>query len=119
MTAAKVRIYHNPRCTKSREALALLREHELEPDVVLYLESVPSAKELKALIKKLGIEPHALLRSKEAAYAEAGLSRTSSLDGIVNAIVQHPILLERPVVVVGDRAVIGRPTERVLEILPA
>jgi arsenate reductase len=117
MTDAKVRIYHNPRCTKSRETLALLREHDVEPEVVLYLETPPSAKELKALIKKLGIEPHALLRSKEAAYAEAGLERGSSLSEIVEAIVEHPILLERPVVVVGERAVIGRPPERVLELL--
>lgn len=118
MTAAKVRIYHNPRCTKSRETLALLREHEVEPEVVLYLEATPSEEELKALIKKLGIEPHALLRTKEAAYAEAGLERGSSLDEIVSAIVAHPVLLERPVVVIGERAVIGRPPERVLELLP-
>jgi arsenate reductase len=117
MTVANVRIYHNPRCSKSREALALLRERAIEPEVVLYLEATPSAKELEVLIRKLAIEPHSLLRSKEAAYSEAGLSRESTLDEIVSAIVAHPILLERPVVVVGDRAVIGRPPERVLELL--
>jgi arsenate reductase len=117
MSSEKVRIYHNPRCTKSRETLALLRQHEVEPEVVLYLDATPSAKELEALIKKLGIRAHDLLRTKEAEYADAGLGRDSSLDEIVTAIIAHPILLERPIVVVGDKAVIGRPPERVLTLL--
>jgi arsenate reductase len=113
----KVRIYHNPRCTKSRETLALLREHELEPEIVEYLKDPPSAAELEQLIDKLGIEPHALLRTKEAPYAELGLSKQSTRAQIVQAIVQHPVLLERPIVVVGKRAAIGRPPENVLPLL--
>ncbi len=117
MSSEKARIYHNPRCSKSRETLALLRDNELEPEVVLYLEATPSAQELEALIEKLGVAPHDLLRTKEAAYAEAGLNRDSSREQIVAAIVAYPILLERPIVVMGDKAVIGRPPERVLTLL--
>jgi arsenate reductase (glutaredoxin) len=117
MTFTDARIYHNPRCSKSRETLALLRTHGVEPEVVLYLEATPSADDLQVLLRKLGIAAHDLLRTKEAAYAEAGLTRESSLDEIVNAIIERPILLERPVVVIGNRAVIGRPPERVLELI--
>ncbi|MFT3926584.1 MAG: arsenate reductase (glutaredoxin) [Myxococcales bacterium] len=117
MTADKARIYHNPRCSKSREALALLREHGIEPEVVLYLEHPPSARELEVMLGQLGVEPRALLRTKEDAYAESGLTEESSMREIADAIVAQPILLERPLVVIGDRAVIGRPPERVLELL--
>ena len=113
----KVRIYHNPRCSKSRETLALLREQGVEPEVVDYLKTPPSAAELRGLAKKLGAGPHALLRSKEPAYAAAGLGPDSDLDEVVAAIVKEPVLLERPVVVVGERAAIGRPPERVLALL--
>ncbi|MET0285703.1 MAG: arsenate reductase (glutaredoxin) [Polyangiales bacterium] len=113
----KVRIYHNPRCTKSRETLALLREHDVEPEVVEYLKQPPSEAELEQLLGKLGVEPHALLRTKEAPYAELGLSKKSTRSQIVAAIVAHPVLLERPIVVVGKRAAIGRPPENVLPLL--
>jgi arsenate reductase len=114
---SKVRIYHNPRCTKSRETLALLREHGVEPEVVEYLKEPPSAEQVDQLIGKLGLEPHALLRTKEAPYAELGLSKKSTRAQITSAIVEHPILLERPIVVVGKRAAIGRPPENVLSLL--
>ena len=117
MPSEKARIYHNPRCSKSRETLALLRENDFEPDVVLYLEAPPSERELRTLIEMLGVSPHDLLRTKEAPYVELGLSQASSADEIVAAIVKHPVLLERPIVVVGDKAVIGRPPERVLTLL--
>jgi arsenate reductase len=117
MVTAAVRIYHNPRCSKSREALALLRERDIEPEVVLYLQSELGEGELKELVRKLGVPPHAILRSKEDAYSEAGLSEQSSLGEIVKAIRKAPILLERPIVVVGKRAAIGRPPEKILALL--
>ncbi|MDB4989723.1 MAG: arsC [Myxococcaceae bacterium] len=112
------RMYHNPRCSKSRETLALLEQHHVEVELVEYLKTPPSAREVKALIAKLGVAPHALLRFKEAAYQTLGLSSASSLDAIAKAIAEEPSLLERPIVVVGDKAVIARPPESVLALLP-
>lgn len=117
MAKTSVRIYHNPRCSKSREALALLKERGIEPEVVLYLHTELSEAELKELVKKLGVPPHAVLRTKEDAYAEAKLNEKSSLEQVVKAIRKAPILLERPIVVKGNKAVIGRPPEKILEIL--
>jgi len=114
-----VRMYHNPRCTKSRETLALLREHGVEPEIVEYLKTPLSAAEVKQLITKLAIPPHAILRSKESAYAEQGLNPKSTLEAIARAIEVAPVLLERPVVVVGKRAAIGRPPEKVLALIGA
>lgn len=110
-------IYYNPACSKCRQTLALLHERALEPTVVRYLERSLDEAEINRLIDRLGIEPHALLRTKEAAYREAGLSSSSSRDAIVSAIAAHPILLERPIVVHGTRAVICRPPENVLSLL--
>ncbi len=115
--AKTVTLYHNPRCSKSRQTLALLREHGVEPAIVQYLKDPPSARAVSALIGKLGIEPHDLLRRREPPYRELGLSPDSSKTAIANAIAQHPILMERPVVVRGAKARIGRPPEAVLEIL--
>jgi arsenate reductase len=112
-----VRIYHNPHCSKSRETLALLRERGIEPEVVLYLERAFGETELEQLIGKLGVLAHAVLRTKEEAYRTAKLSEESDAREIVAAIRDAPILLERPIVVVGERAVIGRPPERVLTLL--
>src|SRR4051812_17573951 len=106
-----VRIYHNPQCSKSRATLALLREHGLEPQVVLYLEVPPSSDELLELASKLAGEASKLVRTQEQAYAESGLRADSSLLEIVSAIAAAPSLLERPIVVVGERAAIGRPPE--------
>ena len=115
--AKKVSIYHNPKCSKSRQTLALLEERGITPEVVLYLDSPPSAKRVRELVDLLGIEPHALLRRKEAPYKALGLTPSSSKAAIAKAIAAHPILLERPVVVVGKKAAIGRPPENVLKIL--
>lgn len=112
-----VTIYHNPRCTKSRQALELLKEKGIEPKVIEYLKDPPSAARVKELIDMLGIEPHDLLRKGEDAYKTAKLSPKSSKADVARAIAEQPILLERPVIVVGRRAVIGRPTERVLDLL--
>lgn len=113
-----VTIYHNPRCSKSRQTLALLEENGITPQIRKYLEEVPSADELKSVLGKLGIGARALLRSKEAEYAENNLGDESlSDDQIIAVMIANPRLIERPIVVKGDQARIGRPPESVLEIL--
>jgi arsenate reductase len=115
---SEIQIYHNPRCSKSRETLALLQEQGIEPEVVEYLKDIPSAADIKTLLSKLGITARALLRSKEAEYKEAGLDDQSlSDDAIIAAMVRFPKLIERPIVVNGNQARIGRPPQQVLEIL--
>lgn len=111
-------IYHNPRCSKSRQALALLQEAGVEAEVVEYLKSTPSAADLDAVLTKLGLAPEAIVRTGEDRYAELGLkgkalSRAEWLD----VLAANPILIERPIVVAGDRAVVGRPPEKVKELL--
>lgn len=115
----QITIYHNPKCSKSREALALLRELGVEPVIVEYLKSPLTASELRGLLRVLGIRAHDLVRTKEDLYAELKLTRDSDEAKIINAIAAHPILMERPVVVAGKRAVIGRPPEKVLSLLAA
>jgi arsenate reductase len=113
-----VTIYHNPRCTKSRQTLALLHERGLEPQVVEYLKTPPDAATLADLVAKLGLEPRALLRKGEAPYKELKLADPAKTDAeILAAMAAHPILIERPIVVQGDQARLGRPPEKVLEIL--
>lgn len=115
--AADVVIYHNPRCTTSRKTLDLLRERGIEPQIIKYLDDPPSQKRILELIDMLGAPPAALLRTKEKQYAELGLSAKSSKAEVARAIAEHPVLLERPIVVHAGKARIGRPPERVLEIL--
>lgn len=111
-------IYHNPRCTKSRQTLELLRDKGVEPEVILYLETPPDTATLKTLVKKLGLaRAHDLVRTKEKEYQAAGLSKDSDDDTVIRAIGKYPKLLERPVVVKGKQAVIGRPPENVLELI--
>ena len=113
-----VTIYHNPRCSKSRQTLALLDERGVDLQVIEYLKTPPTAAELKAVLTKLGIGPRDLMRKAEAPYSELGLGDDSlSDDALIEAMVENPILIERPVVVNGSRAAIGRPPESVLEIL--
>lgn len=113
-----VSIYHNPRCSKSRQTLALLEERGIDPDIVLYLETPPSAEKLTDILKKLDISPRQLLRKGEAAYKENNLSDTSLTDQqLIDAMVSHPKLIERPIVINGDKAALGRPPEQVLDIL--
>ena len=110
-------IYHNPRCSKSRNTLALLQEQGIEPDVVLYLETVPDAAEIRDLLHKLDMPAAQLVRRGEEAYKAAGLSRDSSEEEIIAAMASHPKLIERPIVIHGDRSVLGRPPENVLDLI--
>lgn len=112
-------LYHNPRCSKSRAALELLEARGLTPEVVLYLQNPPDAAQLRDLLGKLGIAPRQLLRSGEDEYKDLNLADPALSDEqLIAAMVSHPKLIERPILVVGDRAAIGRPTEKLLELLP-
>lgn len=111
-------IYHNPRCSKSRQTLALLEEHGIEPTVVLYLQDTPNQKQLKALLSKLGITARELLRKSESAYKENGLSDDGLSDTqLIAAMMDEPKLIERPIVVKGEKAVLGRPPENILSLI--
>lgn len=112
-------LYHNPRCSKSRGALELLEARGLAPTVVRYLETPPDAATLSALLGKLDIGARQLLRSGEDEYKDLNLADPALSDAqLIDAMVKHPKLIERPILVAGDKAVIGRPPEKVLEILP-
>jgi arsenate reductase (glutaredoxin) len=114
----QVTLYHNPRCSKSRQALALLQERGIEPKVILYLETPPDAATLTSLVKQLGLSrAHDLVRHKEAEYAEAGLSAESTDREVIEAMARFPKLIERPIGVRGKRAALGRPPENILQLL--
>ncbi|KFD20048.1 MULTISPECIES: arsenate reductase (glutaredoxin) [Tatumella] len=114
-----IQIYHNPRCSKSRETLGLLQQRGIEPEIILYLESPPSPETLKQLLAAAGFsEPRQLMRRNEEIYKTLGLAdKTLTEDQLLAAMASHPKLIERPLVVNGDRARLGRPPEQVLEIL--
>lgn len=110
-------IYHNPRCSKSRQTLALLEERGIDPKIIRYLDAPPSAEDLKAILKKLGAGPRDIMRVREAPYKDLNLKAVSDDAVLINAMADNPILIERPIVVNGEKAAIGRPPEAVLEIL--
>jgi len=111
-------IYHNPRCSKSRQALKLLQDRDIEPKVIEYLKTPPSPQDIRKLLKQLNLAPTDLLRRKEPAYKKARLDRPDVTENdIITAMATHPILIERPIVVIGNKAVIGRPPESVLKLI--
>jgi len=114
----KTTIYHNPRCSKSRGALQILRDHHLEVEIIEYLKDPPTEQTLDDLLTKLDMEPRQLIRRKEAPYKDKGLD-DPGLDRatLIKAMVESPILIERPIVLLGDRAVLGRPLDKVAEML--
>jgi arsenate reductase len=113
-----VTIYHNPRCSKSRQTLALLEERGLKPRVVEYLKTPPSVTELKKILKMLGMPARDLMRRKEEIYRELGLDDAGLSEAdLVAAMAAHPVLIERPIVLAGGKAALGRPPEAVLDIL--
>jgi arsenate reductase len=113
-----VKIYHNPRCGKSRQTLQLLQEQGIEVEIIEYLKTPPSAGELNDILQKLGMEPRELMRKKETEYKAYGLDdETLDRQALINGMVSHPILIERPIVVANDKAAIGRPPEAVLTLI--
>lgn len=114
----RVTLYHNPRCSKSRQALELLRGKNVEPEIVEYLDSPPSVAELDTILTMLAMEPRQLMRRGEAIYKDLALD-DESLDrhSLLQAMVEHPILIERPIAVADGRAALGRPPENVLDVL--
>ncbi len=113
-----VTIYHNPKCSKSRQTLALLEEHGAEPTVIEYLITPPTKEELTEILAKLGFKPRDLMRKKEDAYYLCQLDNMSFSDeDMIDFMVKHPILIERPIVLANGKAAIGRPPEQVLDIL--
>ena len=110
-------IYHNPRCSKSRQTLALLGEHGVEPKIVEYLHNPPDPETLETVLEKLGMEPQEVMRTKEKEYRTLGLARVTDSQSLIRAMTENPILIERPIVVSGNRARIARPPEKVLELL--
>lgn len=113
-----VTIYHNPRCSKSRQTLQLIEASGIKPKIVEYLQTPPSAAELKIILKKLGLKPHDILRTCEPRAVELGLQGSKiDADALIALMAENPILIERPIVVNGAKAAIGRPPEKVLEIL--
>ena len=113
-----VTLYHNPQCSKSRHALQLLEQNGIKPLIIRYLEDPPDAQALKKILTLLGIQPIDLIRKKEKPYTELGLAQQADdAEALINAMAAHPILIERPIVIHGSKAIIGRPPERILEIL--
>lgn len=111
-------IYHNPKCSKSRQTLELLKEKGITPTIIEYLKTPPTSEALKAILKLLGMAPRDLMRKKEDTYAELKLDNSSlSDDTLIDAMIQHPILIERPIVLANGKAALGRPPEQVLDIL--
>jgi arsenate reductase len=112
-----IKIYHNPRCTKSRHGLALLEASGKEFEIVKYLDTIPTKEELTSIIQKLGFSPIELVRKNEAIWKENFKGKELSNDEIIEAMIQYPKLIERPIVINNDKAVIGRPTENINEII--
>ena len=119
MTDKTVVIYHNARCSKSRSACEIIAANGIDPVVIDYLKKPLNKEELRELLKKLGIKPEALVRRGEDVFKELYAGKTLSDEEWLDALVAHPILIERPIVVRGDKAVIGRPTEKVIALLDA
>ncbi len=114
----QVTIWHNPRCSKSRQTMALLTERGIDPEVFLYLETPPSAEVIDSVLNLLGRKPRDVIRKSEAAYSELDLGDPGlDRDALVAAMAQNPILIERPIVINGAQAAVGRPPESVLDIL--
>lgn len=116
-TKAAITLYHNPRCSKSRSALALLQEKGIEPQVVEYLKTPPTRAELAAIVKKLGLKPEAIVRTGEEVYKEKYKGKAMTDAQWLDALAADPILIERPIAVKGERAELGRPPENVLKLV--
>jgi arsenate reductase len=114
---ANITIWHNPRCSKSRNAVTLLEEKGIDPEVVKYLDTPPSKEELKEMLHMLGITARELMRTKEAIYKELNLKEVTDEEQLIEAMVEHPKLIERPIVIKDGKAAIGRPIENIIDLL--
>ena len=112
-----VTIWHNPRCSKSREAMQILEENNCEMEIIKYLETKPDENQIKIILKMLGITPRELMRQKEALYKEMNLKEENSDDALISAMANYPRLIERPIIVKDGHAIIGRPTDKIVEFL--
>ncbi|MBL1406702.1 MAG: arsenate reductase (glutaredoxin) [Rhizobiales bacterium] len=112
-----ITIWHNPRCSKSRQTLELLTIQGIKPQIVEYLKQAPSLEDIKSVLDKLGLEPRAIMRKGEAVYKELNLKEVTDDKALIQAMFEHPILIERPIVITDTHAAIGRPPESVLDIL--
>ncbi len=112
-----MQIYHNPRCSKSRQTLALIEEAGIKPKIVRYLDTPPTKEELKAVLDKLGLQPSQIIRKGEAIFKENFKGKTFSEEEWLSILAENPKLIERPIVVEGDKAILGRPPQNVLELL--
>jgi len=112
-----IKIWHNPRCSKSRNAVALLEENGVEAKIVKYLETPPSTSEIVEVLKMLGITARELMRTKEDIYKELGLKDVTDENALIDAMVENPKLIERPIVIKDGKAAIGRPIENIVKIL--
>lgn len=113
----KITIYHNPRCSKSREVLTLLQEKNYVLEIVEYLKSPLNESQIKILLKQLQLKPIEMIRTKEECFSKLGLFKTSTDAELINAMVENPILIERPIITDGEKAIIGRPPENALKFL--
>jgi len=114
---ANVTIWHNPRCSKSRNAVTLLEEEGVEAEIVKYLDTPPSKEEIVNMLKMLGITARELMRTKEAIYKELGLKEVTDEDALIDAMAANPKLIERPIVIKDGKAAIGRPIENIIELI--
>ena len=113
----RIEVWHKTTCSKSCEVMNLLKKKKIRPDVFLYSEAAPSEEEIKSVLKKLGIKAEELIRKKEKIYKEKFEGKKMTEEKWIKAMAKYPILIERPIVIKGNKAVIGRPTEKILEIL--
>ena len=116
---SKLTIMHNPRCSKSREALKILEENGINAEIVKYLETPPTKEEIKELLKILGINARDLMRTKEEIYKELNLKDVTNGEKLIEAMTEHPKLIERPIVIKDGKAVIGRPPSKIVDFLKA
>ncbi len=117
MATEEITIWHNPRCSKSREALKLLQAEGVEPLIFKYLDENPTREQIVEVLKLLGAKPRDIMRTKEAIYKELGLKEVEDEDALIDAMAENPKLIERPIVIKGSKAVLGRPPEKVLELI--
>ena len=115
--ANEIIIWHNPRCSKSREALKLLQEEGIEPKIYKYLEEHPRKEEIKRVLEMIGAKPRDIMRTKEKIYKELGLKDVDDDEKLIEAMAEHPKLIERPIVIKDGKAVLGRPPQKVIELV--